>query len=126
MNRKRRARSICFALLLIALFVLFSPSMFHVGNRWRLLARAAQTRVEMLNFTEALTAYSNQFGVPPVGDNAAVTPMLTGSNKQHLNFLKHAADSKRFNQRGEFQDPNGHPYDIEVMTNQIRITPRAK
>ena len=89
-----------------------------VGRR---RARRVQITVDLGNFNSALGEYSNHFGALPVGDNATVISKLTGSNEQRLMFLRIAAPAKR-NSRGEFLDPNGRPYDIEVTTNRVRFT----
>ena len=92
--------------------------LLYANIKTRRLARRAQATMDMANYRAALMAYSNHFGVLPAGNNAAVTPILTGSYKQQLIFLNLRAPSK-FNSRGEFLDPNGHPYDIEVTTNRV-------
>jgi len=115
-------------LLLVVLCIVFilPESMFHFGSRRRELARAAQARIDILNYTAALNAYSNHFGALPVGDNARVTSLLTGSNEQHLVFFALGTPSKQINALGELLDPNDHPYDIEVTTNRIRISQRPQ
>ena len=120
MIRDRNIRPGTFWTVIALFVVLCTVLVIYTNRRSRMLNRKVQIMTDLVNYTQALNAYSNHFGILPVGDNAAVTSVLTGNNEQHLTFLQLGARSK-LNQRGEFLDPIAHPYDIKVTTNQFRI-----
>jgi hypothetical protein len=83
-----------------------------------------QVKMDIANYTAALTTYSNAYNSRPCGDNATVTAKLLGDNPEKLAFL--SLPPQFLNARGEFRDPKGLPYDIEVTTNTIRIKSLSK
>lgn len=84
----------------------------------------ARVKIDILNYTASLIAYSNIYSSLPRGDNATVTAILMGKNPDKHILLN--VGSLRLNERGEFLDPKGRPYDINVTTNAIHITSRSK
>ena len=64
----------------------------------------------------ALMEYQKQIGTPPSGDHAAIMTALRGTNSKNVIFL--GFDAKDFTARGEFFDPWGHPYGIDVSDAQ--------
>ncbi len=113
-------------LLVVLLAMTVFPDLFGMSKRARQIARRTQVRADIANYTKAVAAYSNKFGTLPLGNNRSVTPLLMGSNSQRLIFIAFPNESKRLNHHGEFLDPDGNPYAIEVITNAIRITQRPK
>jgi hypothetical protein len=80
--------------------------------------------MDIKNYEAALWAYSNVFGVFPLGDNPTVTAALLGRNPSNMVFLSLASQST--NSFGEYMDPTRKPYEILVTTNRILIARRAK
>ena len=125
MKRKGVIRLGSVVLFLVLLFVALAlPGLFHLTGRRDELACQIQIKADVINYTAALTAYSNVYGALPCGDNAAVTAVLLGRNLERHFFLY--TPSQRLNAGDEFLDPNKQPYEIEVTTNTIRIGRRAK
>jgi hypothetical protein len=114
--------------VVVFLFLLFVAlellGLIHFTGRRDEIARQTQVKADVINYTAALTAYSNAYGTLPCGDNAAVTAVLLGKNLERHTFLH--APPQRLSARGEFLDPKKQPYEIEVGTNTIRINRRAK
>ena len=80
--------------------------------------------MDIVNYRASLAAYSNICSSLPTGGNATVTSILMGKNPERLALLN--VGELRLNERGEFLDPKGRPYDIQVTTNTIRIISRSK
>ena len=106
-------------IVLPSYFVLFAPHGFSDRGHTEM-----RVKIDIRNYTAALTAYSNVYARLPNGDNATVTGALLGNNPEKHTFLH--AQLPSINAQGEFLDPQRRPYDIEVTTNTIRINRRPK
>src|SRR5213596_4281475 len=104
------ARVLCAVVFVVLLgyFALVGPHAFSSHS-----PTEARVKVDILNYTAALMAYSNTYSSLPIGDNATVTTALMGKNPERHYFLP----TQLLNARGEFLDPKQQPYDIEVTTN---------
>ena len=103
--RWRRLPAIALSVLLIAFFVKVSRE-FSLGYSQTIAAGQAQTIIP------ALRAYVAEFGGPPTGDHAAMMRALRGGNPKQLVLF--AVDARELNAQGEFPDPWGRPYRIDV------------
>ena len=122
MNRRRILSPIATALLVGAVLVLLlvGTSIWH--KRLRQAAISVEIKVDILNYTAALVAFSNAFGSLPTGSNVVITPLLTGNNVGGIVFLHIPPQAGRINAFGEFTDPTGKPYMINVTSNVIQMS----
>lgn len=111
---------LAFLLLLVIIGSIVSPSPYHISKA---KAQMISTRLQETDLVAALKAYSNSYGVLPVGDTESVERILAGENLQgknpqktaFLNFIRHSEHPN------EMIDPWGTPYQIEfsLQTNFV-------
>ena len=101
-------------LLLLAGFIVVIVIVIRLPtiSRDRMRMKRAFAQNDLMTITSSLKFYIVEFGASPVGDQAQVMVALLGKNPRQIVFLE--GDSKRFNPRGEFVDPWGHPYRFDA------------
>jgi len=71
-------------------------------------------------FLAGLEAYHAEYGEYPSGDNRTLIHILKGDNPNKIQFVD--LPEKSFNAHGEFVDPWGHPYRVDLSNpSKIRI-----
>ena len=71
-----------------------------------------KAKADMMMLRTALQVYRMEYGAFPSGDTAAVMSALSGKNPKKIIIL--SLSPKDLNDRGEFIDPWGTPYQITI------------
>jgi len=74
--------------------------------------RQNEAREDVTDLTAALRAYFIEYQAFPTGDAAAIVASLRGENPRKITFLE--TNPNRINATGEFFDPWGTPYRIDL------------
>jgi hypothetical protein len=105
---------LAFLLLLVVIGSIVSPSPYHISKA---KARIIIARLNETDIATALKAYSNTYGVLPVGDSKSVERILAGEdfhgqNPHNTPFL---IFTQTVEHPDEMLDPWGTPYKIEFL-----------
>jgi hypothetical protein len=105
---------LAFLLLLIIVGSIVSPSPYHISKA---KAQIISTRLTETAMATALKAYSNTYGVFPIGDTESVERILAGENfhdknPQKIPYLLFIQTAEHSN---EMVDSWGTPYQIEFL-----------
>lgn len=98
-----------FAMTVVALVIAFYVNM---PREQSLEVKRSVARNDTFTLVAAVKNYITEFGAPPAGGDAAIMTALRGANPRKMVFFE--MDARRINARGEFFDPWGHPYRIDV------------
>lgn len=77
--------------------------------------RVPVTTIAMDALVEAVRQYRAEFGAPPSGDSRAILRALRGENPTGATFLARRSGEAG----GDFLDPWGNSYDLEVLPEGI-------
>ena len=98
--------------LAITIVVLMLAFLVKVDREESTPAKRVTARNDVSNIRSSVMQYIVEFDAPPIGDQAQVMAAVCGKNPQQIVFWEF--ETKRFNARGEFHDPWGHPYRIDT------------
>ena len=99
-------------LLIVAVFTVVALGLLFPVSWGHQTPRRAIARIDVTQIRAAIKGYIVEFGIPPTGDHSQIIAALRGKNLRQIIFFE--GDAKRFNGRGEFLDPWGTPYRIDV------------
>jgi len=86
--------------------------------------RATRVIYAEANLHAALNCYYMGYGQYPVGDNASVIKVLRGDNPSKKKYLEFYQQER--NERGEYLDPWGTPYELRSNGMRVRVKSAGK
>jgi hypothetical protein len=97
---------------IVAVSFIKLPSLFFFLKPQRNLADLVSARNDVMSLRVAVRAYSFEYGSMPAGNHPQIMKTLRWENPHLIRFFEAPLD--RFNALGEFLDPWGNPYRMDV------------
>lgn len=82
-------------------------------------AKVVQAKNDAFQISIGLTAYKSEFGTYPSGNQSQIIEALRGKNEKGIVFIEPA--ERQINQKGEFVDSWGYPFQIDLSFDKPHV-----